>query len=446
MKLIDLATIPGGMVAMAVWLVLFVQPVAQAQRLESLPSQAEPEHEKHAKAEPAAAELNHTALEERATQTISRYCVSCHGPDKQEGEVRLGSLETMDAVDRQALFGRVQDVVHLNEMPPEEAKQPSDAERTILLQWLNRQRTGKAAKALAEKLLRFEYGNVVDHEDLFSGEYADVPGYTPDRRWLISEFIFNERVNRLLDYHPTRTIYGTSQQVQGDSGIHWSPKTERGNKFRRTITNPYLLPEKVGVRYSAHTRLSTGHLLTMVGNAKRIARHMSSEATMKAEYPTMYALMKTELNHRATLRSREQFLRTFSFMERLLQDIYGDQHEALLPKLVRQVIPYPGPPKHSTNGIQKRHDNLDFLGRFDQEDIRAILQGIATYKRTAYEVHEITSEYELDRHGKPVWAPYSDADRAEFDSIIVQCERDWYMEGSDRLPHPEPPHHDEAVL
>ena len=29
-------------------------------------------------------------------------------------------------------------------------------------------------------------------------------------------------------------------------------------------------------------------------------------------------------------------------MERLLQDIYGDEHEALLPKLVRVDIPYPG--------------------------------------------------------------------------------------------------------
>ena len=362
-------------------------------------------------------------------RVLRTYCISCHGRDKREGEVRLGALETIDAVDRQSLFGKVQDVVQLGEMPPEEAKQPSDAERKLLLQWLNSQLTGKAAKALAEKLLRFEYGNVVDHEDLFSGEYADLPGYTPDRRWLISEFIFNEKINRLLDYHPTRTIYGTTQQVRGDSGIHWSPKTERGSKFRRTITNPYLLPEKVGVRYSVHKRLTTGHLLTMVGNARRVAGHMSSEATMKVHYPAMYALMKSELDHREMLRSREQFLRTYSFMERVLKDLYGDRHEALRPELVRKEIPYPGPPKHSTDGIQKRHENLEFLGRFDQEDIRAILQGIATYKRTAYEVEEVTAESKPDRNGNPVWAPYSDANGAEFDSIILQSERDWYIEG-----------------
>lgn len=414
------AKILSVFVATIIWFVSFVQPFAYPK---------EPDQEKSLKLEPAEAARNSNELEDQATQILSRYCVSCHGPDKQEGEVRLSALETIDEVDRQTLFGDMQDVVHLGEMPPKESNQPSDNERKILLKWLNGQLTGKAAKALAEKLLRFEYGNVVDHTELFSVKHANLNGYTSDRRWLISEFIFNERINRLLDYHPTRTIYGTTYQVQGDSGVHWSPKTERGNKFRRTITNPYLLPEKIGVRYSAHKRLTTGHLLTMVGNAKRIAGHISSESTMKTHYPAMYAIMKTELEHREILRSRERFLRTYSFMERVLKDIYGDQHEVLLPELVRKKIPYPGPPKHSTNGIQKRHENLDFLDRFDQGDIRAILEGIATYKQTAYKVDLIPAESELDRNGKPVWAPYSDADRSEFDSIIMQSERDWYMEG-----------------
>ena len=374
-------------------------------------------------------ELDPIVLRDQATRVLRTYCVSCHGSDKQEGEVQLGELETIDAIDRQALLGRVKDLVHLSEMPPEKSKQPSDAERKVLMQWLDSQLTGDAAKALAEKLQRFEYGNAIEHEDLFSGEHAELRGHTPDRRWLVSEFIFNETVNRLLDYQPSRSIYGQPQQVQGDSGIHWSPKTERGNKFRRTITNPYLLPEKIGVRYSAQQRLTTGHLLTMVGNAKRLAAHMSSEATMKAHYPAMYAIMKRELDHRETLRSREQFLRTYSFMEHLLKEIDGDQHEALLPLLNRKRIPYPGPPKHSTNGIQKRNDNLEFLGRFDQEDIRAILRGIATYKQTSKGFVELSEASQLDRQGNPVWAPYNAANLEEFDSIILRSERDWFIEG-----------------
>lgn len=373
--------------------------------------------------------LDPTALEDQAARVLQNRCVSCHGPDKTEGELRLDTLDTMDATNRQTLFGKVQSVIQTEQMPPLEAMQPSVAERKILLQWLSSQLTGKAAKSLAEKLQRFEYGNVVNHHDIFSGKYAHLPGSTPDRRWLISEFIFNERINRLLDYHPTRTIHGKVHHVAGDSGVHWSPKTERGDKFRRTITNPYLLPQNIGVRYSAHERLTTGHLLTMVGNAKRVAGHMSSEATMKSHYPAMHALMQAELAHREKMRTRERFLGTFTVMERVLKDIYGDQHEAWLPKIARKEIPYPGPPKHSTNGIQSRHTNLDFLGRFDQEDIRAILQGIAKYKRTPYAVEELSEQAELDRNEKPVWAPYRDVDLAEFNRIIEECERGWNVEG-----------------
>ena len=368
-------------------------------------------------------------LEESAMQVMESHCFSCHGPKKQKGKLRLDTLETNDPVDLQELFAKMSEVVQFNEMPPEEAKQPNQTERKILLQWLGQQLNGKAANALAEKLQRFEYGNVISHQDLFSGKYAGIPSYTFDRRWLISEFIFNEKINRLLNYNPTRTVYGNTQPVQGDSGVHWSPKTERGNKFRRTITNPYLLPQKVGVRYSSHESLTTGHLLTMLGNAKRVAGYMSSEDTMKAQYPAMYLLMQTQLDHREIVRSRERFLRTYSFMERLLTDIYGKEHDKLLPQFKAQDIPFPGPPEHSTNGIQKRHQNLDFLGRFNREDIDAILQGITTYKKAEFKVNEIPAESLSDLKGNPVWVPYTEADRAEFEKIILLCERDWFREG-----------------
>ena len=373
--------------------------------------------------------LDPVQLKVGATKLLETYCVSCHGPKKQKGKIRFDVLESIDAVDRQALLAQVQDVVHLKEMPPDEANQPTTHERELLLLWVNSQLTGKAAKALEEKLQRFEYGNVVPHEQLFSGDYANLPGSTSDRRWLISEFIFNEKINRLLDYRPARTIYGSPQQVHGDSGVHWSPKTERGSKSRRAITNPYLLPEKVGVRYSAHKRLTTGHLLTMIGNAKRVAAHMSSEVTMKARYPATYALMEGELEHREILRRREEFLRTYPFMEQLLQEMYGERHEKLLPKFVRKKISYPGPPKHSNNRIQKRHQNLEFLERFDKDDIRAILEGITTYSRNSFEVQELKDRSETDNRGNLVWAPYSEANRAEYDEIIRQCERDWWREG-----------------
>ena len=377
-----LAGIVGG-----TWVLGAVQPI---------PAAAQDAVGKPAPSHPA---LNPTELHDRAMRVMETYCASCHGPEMQEGEIRFDALEAIDPVDQQKLFGNVKEVLHLREMPPEKAKQPSAAERADLMQWLESRLTGDAARALEEKLLRFEYGNVVDHEDLFSGTYAHLPASSPDRRWLISEYIFNEKVNRLLDYRPARAIYGKQFPVQGDSGVHWSPKTEHGNKFRRTITNAFLLPKKDGVRYSGHEPLTAGHLVTMIGNAKIIAGHMSSESTMKAHYPAMYGIMKVELEHRNLLRSRRQFLSTYSFMDRLLTDIYGSQHDALLPEVKRVDVRSPDPV--IKNGKVHVETNLGLLGRMDRADLEAVFRGIHAYG----------------------------GEGVEFERVIEQSEREWFREG-----------------
>ncbi|MCP3695831.1 MAG: heme-binding domain-containing protein, partial [Planctomycetaceae bacterium] len=91
-------------------------------------------------------------------QVLERNCVSCHGKETEEGNVRLDGVGNLSLHDQLDLLNRVQEQLFLGEMPPEKAKQPNEADRKILLQWLNSQLTGKAAKALAEKLRRFEYG------------------------------------------------------------------------------------------------------------------------------------------------------------------------------------------------------------------------------------------------------------------------------------------------
>ena len=338
-------------------------------------------------------------------------------------------LTPSDPVDLQELFARMSEVVQFREMPPEGSEQPSEVERSTLQRWLGEQLHGEPAKALAEKLKRFEYGNVVSHTDLFSGEYEKLPGSTLDRRWLISEYIFNEKINRLLNYVPKRTIYGVTNSVQGDSGVHWSPKTEHGNKFRRTITNPFLLPEKVGVRYYGKEALTTGHLLTMVGNAKRVAGHMTSESVIKSHYPSMYALMQVELQHREILRFREEFLNLDKYMDRLLLDIYGDEHKTLLPKLVRVDIPFPGMrtrkfPGEKTYRIQRP----EFINGLDKQDIGAVFRSMMTYWKEPYKFTVDETKAVKDSKGE-AWAPYRDEQRAEYEKIILQAESDWFMEG-----------------
>ena len=96
---------------------------------------------------------------------------------------------------------------------------------------------------------------------------------------MISEYIFNEKANRLLDYKPSRSIYGTTQKSRETAVFIGAP-----NRTRQQVSpddhNPFL-PLQVGVRYYANNALMTRHLLTMVGNAKRIAGYMSSESTIR---------------------------------------------------------------------------------------------------------------------------------------------------------------------
>lgn len=266
-------------------------------------------------------------LESKAMAVLDRYCASCHGPDHQESDARFDLLETIDTVDLQTLFADAQVRVHLGEMPPEEAEQPSEAERKLLLRWFREQLTGEAAAKLEEKLRRPDAGNYVDHDDLFSGEHADQRGFTFDRRWLISEYIFNEKFNRILQYSPRRTIDGNRYEVQGDS-------KRRGID----LTNPFLLPNNAGIRYFANETLNGGHLLTMLTNAKDASDYMLGLVERSNRYlPAARGILAQEISNAKTIESRQRFLD--QHIERLLEDIYQEQHESMLPVFVPVDVP-----------------------------------------------------------------------------------------------------------
>lgn len=285
--------------------------------------------ERPAEAEPRKTPAAARAAAATPAQLIDTYCISCHGPEKQKGKIRFDALETIDTVDLQAVFASAQDALHFEEMPPAKAKQPTDAERKILLDWFKDKLTGDAAKKLEEKLRRPAAGNYVDHDDLFSGKYADEKAFTYDRRWLISEYIFNEKFNRLLKHNATRDIDGKRHIVTGDNGR------------RVNLTNPFLLPGHTGgVRYYANETLNGGHLLTMLTNAKEAATYMMYLAGRDRSYiPAISAVMALEDQQNKTLASRKAFLD--SHIERVLQDTFGNKHQAMLPKFVRVDVPEP---------------------------------------------------------------------------------------------------------
>jgi hypothetical protein len=330
---------------------------------------------------------------------LKSRCASCHDGDSAEGNVRFDVLSKLDLDARVELLNKSQEQLYFGLMPPEDEEQPTEAERAQLVDWTSAELRKHSASRLDEKLRKPEYGNYVDHDKLFSGEYAHLKGFTRDRRWLISEFIFNARVNHLIDHQGVRTIDGVRMNVIGDNGVNIGTKFG-GASLRQSITNPFLLPTNIGVRYYDTTALTGGHLLTMLSNARKIAAYMSSEPAMKAHYPAMYRIMKMELAHREILASRERFLNTY--IENVAQDFYKERNEALLPEFVRIEVDEVQVPLDSKGNPKPGETNMELLRtRYDRQDIQAIYRGIQEYTQEG----------------------------VSYEDVIEKCERDWFNFG-----------------
>ncbi|MFT5124199.1 MAG: hypothetical protein ACI97B_002834 [Verrucomicrobiales bacterium] len=322
-------------------------------------------------------------LSPQAETLMESYCFTCHDDETQKGEVRLDHLDTLSLDARLELLNRMQEQIYFGEMPPKKKKkQPSEAERQQLADWISGGLKQHQASKLEDKLRMPAFGNYVDHDKLFSGEHADLRGFTPDRRWLISEYIFDAKMNQLLNHLPTQTIDGKRQMVMGD------------NNRRVNLTNPFLLPTNTGVRYYDTTTLDGGHLLTMLTNAKEVATYMVYLTRRDTRYlPAIEAIMHQEWEQEKLRASRETFLGTF--IETVLEEIYGDEHEALLPVFVPIEIK---PPVESDNKKSPFH---------------------AANPGTQELILIFHSMQRLQREG--------DSD----EQLIKRCEREWFNHGHD---------------
>ena len=72
-----------------------------------------------------------SALQAELPRTfLEQYCYKCHGPDKQKARRRFATLPvTIRDFRQQEQWQEIVDQLNLGEMPPEEAKQPSQTER-----------------------------------------------------------------------------------------------------------------------------------------------------------------------------------------------------------------------------------------------------------------------------------------------------------------------------
>ena len=324
-------------------------------------------------------------MSDKLHASLKNFCYDCHDGDSEKGDVRIDNMDALKLTDRLDLLNRLQEQIYIGEMPPKKKKkQPTEDQRHEMIELITLELKKYNANKLEEKLRRPEFGNYVKHEKLFSGEFINLKGYTPDRRWLISEFIFNERINRIIDFKSTKNIDGKRQTVFGSS------------HRKVNITNPFLLPTNSGVRYYANETLNGGHLLTMITNAKELADYMSYQTKRNRNYlPAASKIMQLEDEHNKTLESRRNFLT--NFISDICEDIYQSKNLSLLPEFKAVVIP---PPKESKDGkpIKKAAFHAANPGK---TEMNYIYMGIKKYLK----------------------------DGMADDQLINLCEKEWFYAG-----------------
>lgn len=100
---------------------------------------------------------------------LATYCFSCHGEKNPAAQLNLRQYTTLhDVVKDHGRWALVAEKLHSGEMPPKGLKQPGEAERTQLVEWVETFRKHEAAKnagdpglVLTRRLSNAEYNNAI---------------------------------------------------------------------------------------------------------------------------------------------------------------------------------------------------------------------------------------------------------------------------------------------
>lgn len=124
-----------------------------------------------------------TIYKTSVTKLIQSYCIDCHGPDLQEGDLRLDRLQP-DFGDSAsaAKWIEVMDNLNLGEMPPDGERQPPVELAGAVTDWIASElrhaatlSRGTGGRVLMRRLNRTEYANIV--RDLLAVDF--LPGEGP---------------------------------------------------------------------------------------------------------------------------------------------------------------------------------------------------------------------------------------------------------------------------
>ena len=108
-------------------------------------------------------------FEKEIRPLLNKYCISCHGPDKSKADVRFDELDPdLFSGGDGDIWEEVYNQLNIGDMPPEDEKQPTTAEREKISAWVHGQihhaaeaKRSTGGRNVLRRLTAYEYNNTL---------------------------------------------------------------------------------------------------------------------------------------------------------------------------------------------------------------------------------------------------------------------------------------------
>jgi mono/diheme cytochrome c family protein len=179
----------------------------------------------------------------QVTPFFKAHCLRCHGPTKHKGQITLHDLDGNFSAERELeRWELVLEMLQSGEMPPEDERQPSGAERQAIVNWIEaglRDSAGKtshvAKTATARRLTNVEYQNTM--RDLLGFELKLIDNLPEDP---VKPYQFNNTAEFMLLGPEQMDRYKENAQRAMASAIvdPGEPQTHRTTRVWKPLDPP----------------------------------------------------------------------------------------------------------------------------------------------------------------------------------------------------------------
>lgn len=290
---------------------------------------------------------------------LNKFCVRCHGKEKQEGKVALHNFGKSTSFElKSSLWKNVLEKVESGEMPPDENTQPSPVQRNEFVSWIQRQLRNAGESIDDGKWLHPKRGNWVDHETLFSGKPVKSTA-TRGRLWRLTGEGYTEFIQSLSERHRLGYIRGRMRppwELSPHNGFRDYANQHRigESEIEHHLRNAKVVAHSMGLRFLKSSGIQ--EFKDLVRADKNITPQQIEAAAVagvsgilgrkatERERQRYTAFLKTNLERFEPKEALEQLLVTVLFhpevMYRIELPIEGEERAMMPPRDLARSIAY----------------------------------------------------------------------------------------------------------